>query len=386
MSPTSRVVIFGAGAVGRGFIGEIFADAGWQVTFIDADHELVSALRTGSYPHDTVATGGTVRKHVTGCTAVHTQDATPVREAVAGADAVFTSVGVRNLPRVAPTLAAGLADRTAVNGGPIDVYLAENVHDGAALVRGLLTTELSTLGANPEVVLAGVGVVETSIGRMIPVPTQEQRDEHPALVAVEPYRSLPFDIAACRAPVPDVPDLVGNPAVSFEFYTERKLYVHNQGHCLTAYLGARAGHTEIATAIAEPEILEQVREAMYAPARALARKYYQPEAELLAHADDLLERFGNTALHDTVERVGRDPERKLQPGERFLGALDLCNQWGDPRPVLPGIALAVAQLEAPADSSARVEAVRTDVGRTSPELAVLLDELLLELRGGTTQR
>lgn len=382
MSGTGRsVVVFGAGAVGRGFVGEIFSDAGWHVTFVDADPELVAALRSGSYPHDTVASAGTVRKYVTGCTAVAAQDPDAVRQVVAGADVVFTSVGVRNLPRVAPALAAGLADRAAASGAPLDVFLAENVHDGASLVRGLLATELATLGADAEAVLAEVGVVECSIGRMIPVPTQAQRREHPALVAVEPYRSLPFDVAACRAPVPELPELLGNPEVDFEFYTERKLYVHNQGHCATAYLGARAGHTEIGPAIADPEILKQVRAAMYAPARALARKYGQPEQELLAHADDLLERFANAALHDTVERVGRDPERKLQPGERFLGALALCNRWDDPRPVLPGIVLGLEQLAAAGGGAEGVGAVLAHVSEINPELSATLGEQLRALRG-----
>lgn len=386
MSRGNNVVVFGAGAVGRGFIGELFSDAGWRVTFVDADPELVAVLRSGSYPHDTVASAGTVRKYVTGCTAVPAQDQAAVRRAVSEADAVFTSVGARNLPRVAPALAAGLADRAAVDGGPMDVYLAENLHEGAKLVRGLLSTELGTLGAEAATVLASVGVVECSIGRMIPVPTESQRREHPALVAVEPYRKLPFDVAACRAPVPDVPELLGNPELDFAFFTERKLYVHNQGHCATAYLGARAGHCEIAPAISDPDILEQVRAAMHAPARALARKYGQPQEELIAHAEDLLARFANTALHDTVERVGRDPERKLQPGERFLGALRLCNQWDDPRPLLPGIALGLEQLAAQGGGSAAVAAVLADVESISPGLAAALVELRGGSPRGTSQR
>lgn len=385
-APQRSAVVFGAGAVGRGFIGEIFSDAGWRVTFVDADPVLVAALKSGSYPHDTVATAGTVRKYVTGCTAIAAQDPAAVRTAVAAADVVFTSVGARNLARVAPALAAGLTDRRAVGGGPLDVFLAENVHEGAILVRGLLATELTALGADPGEVLTDVGVVECSIGRMIPVPTETQRREHPALVAVEPYRELPFDIAACRAPVPEVPELRGNPGLDFDFYTERKLYVHNQGHCATAYLGARAGHTEIASAIAEPAILEQVRAAMHAPARALARKYGQSTTELVAHAEDLLERFANTALHDTVERVGRDPERKLQPGERFLGALRLCAEWDDPRPVLPGIALGIEQLRARGGSSEAAAAVVSDVEAVSPELAESLRELLERPSGGAAQR
>ena len=138
-------VIFGGGAVGRGFIGEILLDAGWSVTFVDASSELVAALNTGAYPHDTVSSSGTRRKILTGCTAVAAQDTRAVRQSVVDADVVVTSVGARNLPRVADVLAAGLADRHAAGRGPVDVFLAENLHAGATIMRGLLSTELDRL-------------------------------------------------------------------------------------------------------------------------------------------------------------------------------------------------------------------------------------------------
>ena len=345
----------------RGFIGEICSDAGWQVTFVDAAASLVTALKDGWYPHDTVSSEGTVRKRVTGCTALSTEEKQAVADAVAAADVVFTSVGARNLPRVAPTLADGLARRARRAGGPLDVFLAENVHDGPALMRALLAEELTSLGAAADAILADVGLVETSIGRMIPVPTAEQMAEHPALVAVEPYRSLPFDVQACRAPVPSVPELIGNPDVDFSFYVQRKLYVHNQGHTFTAYLGGLAGYAEIAESIRDERILPRVRAAMLAPALALAAKYGQPEAELTDHVEDLLSRFGNEALHDTVERVGRDPERKLQLGERFLGALALTAEWGDTAPLVDGIAVAVTYLGRD-DGQMRAEVARLAPG------------------------
>lgn len=382
-SPTHNGVIFGAGAIGRGFIGEILLDAGWGVTFIDADPDLVAALSAGSYPHDTVSSHGVSRKILTGCTALPAHNSDAIRTAVAGAQVVFTSVGASNLPRIAPALSAGLAARHAANGGPVDVFIAENLHDGAAVMHGLVSEELSAMRV-PDVaaVMHGVGFVETSIGRMIPVPTAAQKLEHPALVAVEPFRQLPFDLAACRAPVPDVPDLIGDDKVAFSFYGDRKLYIHNHGHCLSAYLGALAGYQEVAPAITDGRILAQVRAAMYAAAEALARKYQQPLTHLVGHASDLLERFGNVSLHDTVERVGRDPARKLQPGDRFLGALSLASEWGDPSIVVPGIALAAHQLilRHPAEDPAVVAApVRRELFRITPHLAGRFDALLAGL-------
>lgn len=383
---TPRGVVFGGGSVGRGFIGEVLLDAGWSVTFVDASHELVTALATGSYPHDTVSSSGRQRKILTGFTTVPAQDVLAVARAVSDADVVFTSVGARNLPQVAPLIAAGLVDRHAAGCGPVDVFLAENIHDGSGVMRELLVGELQRRGVNSaEAVMKRVGIVETSIGRMIPVSTAAQRLEHPALVAVEPYRQLPFDLSACRAPVPDVPELLGRVDVDFSFYSDRKLYVHNFGHCFTAYLGSLAGKEEIAATIDDPRIVRVVRHAMYVTARSLAFKYGQPVNDLLDHADDLLERFANTSLHDTVQRVGRDPERKLQPGDRFFGALSLAVEWGDPSAVIPGVALAVHQLvrsRPDAQAALTVAPMRREVVKAVPGLAGRFDELLDSLLNG----
>ncbi|RMB59846.1 mannitol dehydrogenase family protein [Tessaracoccus antarcticus] len=384
--PRKRGVIFGGGAVGRGFIGEILLDAGWNVIFVESSAALVAALGAGTYRHDTVTSSGVHRKTLSGCTAVSAQDTDAVRREVLGADVVFTSVGARNLPQVAAALAAGLADRHAKGYGPLDVFLAENIHDGATIMRGLLTEELSRQQVpDVAVVLERIGIVETSIGRMIPVPTAAQERQHAALVAVEPYRQLPFDVAACRADVPDVPELLGRHDVDFSFYSDRKLYIHNLGHCMTAYLGALAGQDEIAPSILDPRIAGVVRGAMYATARSLSRKYGQPLPALIHHSDDLMERFANTSLHDTVERVGRDPERKLNPGERFLGALSLTAQWGEPQVVIPGVALAVHQLtlSRPKENPmAMVAPVRAEVSRIVPDLVECFDELVTSLRNG----
>lgn len=40
--------------------------------------------------------------------------------------------------------------------------------------------------------------------------------------------------------------------------------------------------------------------------------------------NDLLHRFKNSYLRDTVTRVARDPMRKLQPSDRLIGAARSC--------------------------------------------------------------
>ncbi|MGE4465792.1 MAG: hypothetical protein AB7D32_12570, partial [Sphaerochaeta sp.] len=50
--------------------------------------------------------------------------------------------------------------------------------------------------------------------------------------------------------------------------------------------------------------------------------------ELDAHIEDLLTRFSNHALGDTVHRVGRDLERKLRYDDRLLGIIIEAERMG----------------------------------------------------------
>ena len=321
-----RAVIFGAGSVGRGFLGQLLCEAGWAVTFLDVATELVAALATaGSYPHVTVGAAGPVRTVIAPVTAVDVRDAEAAVEALVAAELAATSVGARALPAVADTLAAAIARRIELGRPPLNVLLAENVHDCAAVMRALLAERLPALSATT--LAATVGLIETSIGRMIPATAPAGAE--PGVVVAEAYKLLPYDGSAVVGAL-DVPGMVWDASVPFAFYGDRKLYVHNLGHCFTANLGLLAGDELVCDAIGRPGIRYVVRAAMVESALALAAKYRVSPGPLLDHVDDLLHRFDNRALGDTNERVARDPERKLAAGDRLVGALRGALELGLP--------------------------------------------------------
>jgi len=324
-----QAVIFGAGSVGRGFLGQLLCDAGWMVTFLDVDPVLVDALAAQrEYPHETLGEGFRDRRSVGPVTAVDARDRPGAVAALVAADLAATSVGGRMLPAVADTLALAVRERIVAGRPPLNVLLAENVHNCADVVRGLLAERLPDLPA--AVLAANLGLLETSIGRMIPVPDPAQRASEPTLVRVEPYRLLPYDAAAVLGEPLDVPGLVADPSVPFAFYGDRKLYLHNMGHCFTACLGRMLDLDLVWQVVGRVELRYLVRAAMGEAALALAGRYGVGPAALFDHIDDLLHRFGNRALADTTERVGRDLERKLAAGDRLLGAFRLAAGQGLP--------------------------------------------------------
>ena len=318
-------VIFGAGNVGRGFIAEILAEADYRVYFIDVDDKIINAINENeSYPHFTVSNQGSTKKNITGVRAIHGHNQDMVAQVVADADLVATCVGANALKHIAANLASGISRRYQQQKGPINILLCENLHDAASHMKNYLLPYL------PEFTLAqfeqNVGLLETSIGRMIPVPSEELAQLHPAAVKVEPYKFLPYDQAAVKGEIPPVPSLVSQADIPFSFYSDRKLYVHNMGHALCAYLSGYFDCTYIWQGIAVPQIRYFVRCAMLESGIALSKQYNQPLQPIIDHIDDLLYRFGNRELADTVERVGRDPKRKMAAGDRFLGAYQMCRR------------------------------------------------------------
>jgi mannitol-1-phosphate 5-dehydrogenase len=211
------------------------------------------------------------------------------------------------------------------NGGPLDIIICENLMDANKVIEGMLKALLS----EEEQVWfdANIGLVEASIGRMVPVQTEEMKDGDPMRVCVEGYGYLPVDKAAFKGEIPNIKNMV--PFEPFDFYIKRKLYVHNMGHATCAYLGDLLGLEYIYESIDRDEVYAVVRLAMQESAMALSKRYEVPLESIMQHIDDLLVRFTNVALKDTCKRVGGDPARKLSAHDRLVGSSALVLETGE---------------------------------------------------------
>ncbi len=332
-------IMYGAGNIGRGFIGQLLHNNGYHIIFVDVNEKVVQALNERrAYPLRIIGMNDYSDHLIQNVEAIDGRDVEKAENAIASADLMATAVGANILPHIAPVISAGLAKRYEASGSPMDILVCENLKDAGAVFRAMIRKHLREETA--AWFAENVGLVETSIGRMVPIQTAELLDGDPLRICVEAYSSLPVDKDAFRAGIPDIREIV--PYSPFSFYVERKLYIHNMGHALTAYCGDHQGCTYIWEAIEVPEIYSIVYRAMTASADALARRYSINSEELCAHVDDLITRFANRQLGDTVYRVGRDLRRKLAPNDRMIGALRLCLEFGsDYTGIALGIALAL---------------------------------------------
>ncbi len=367
-----EAVIFGAGNIGRGFIGQLFSESGYRVTFVDVDQPLLAALnRRGAYTIRLVTDEHAEEVEVGPVNGIHAGEHAAVAAAVARAEIAATAVGAAALKHIAPLLAAGIARRRAAGiDATLNIIVCENLKSAAATLRELVAAALSA--DDHDFMARHIGFVDTVIGRMVPPLTPELRSQDPSLIIVEPYKELPVDRAGF---VGEPPAIVGMmPYAPFAFFTERKLYIHNAGHAVLAYLGYRAGYEYGYQALADDEIFFQVRGAMEESALALTRKYRPPAGALRGHMDDLLKRFANRALGDTIVRLGRDPLRKLARADRLVGAaLNALSQAVTPTHLVTGI-VAGLHFAHPADPIAQelqARLRRDGIGRVLEEVCGL---------------
>lgn len=325
MKEDKTILIFGAGKIGRSFIGQLFGQSGYNVVFSDIDQNLVNALnRRKSYP--VVIKGKTEETIlVKNVRAVSGLDRDAVIKAVAEASIMAVSVGKNALEKIIPVIAEGLKRRQELTPDrPLDIIIAENMREAGEFIRSKLAEVLPQNYPLDKL----VGLVETSIGKMVPIMTDEELKNDPLLIFAEPYNTLILDKLAFKGEIPNVKGL--SPKENMKAWVDRKAFIHNLGHATAAYVG-NFYHPDakyIFEVLADKNILATTRKTMLQAAEILV-SYYPDDftlSDLEEHIDDLLSRFQNRALKDTVFRVGQDLPRKLGIDDRFAGIIQMAQK------------------------------------------------------------
>jgi mannitol-1-phosphate 5-dehydrogenase len=329
MVNTKQIVIFGAGKIGRSFIGQLFGCSGYEVVFIDVDPVIIAGLNEKkSYR---VAIKGNIDQEiiVPNVSAISAFDRDKVIEAVSKSGILAVSVGKNVLERIVPVIAAGVEKRYSMDPEvPLDIILAENMRSAAEFVRQILIQNLPL----DFVVDEYVGLIETSIGKMVPIIPQTELEKEPLVVFAEAYNMLILDAKGFKSPIPQIKGLA--PKSNIKAWVDRKAFIHNLGHATAAYYGYTL-HPELVylyEVLEDPEVLLFTRAVMLQSADILVTAY--PDdftfSDLEAHINDLINRFRNKALKDTIFRVGMDLVRKLGHDDRFMGSIHLGMQYKMP--------------------------------------------------------
>ncbi len=312
MGNSMKALHFGAGNIGRGFIGKLLADAGIELVFADVNQAVLDALNARhEYPVHVVGENAKV-EIVKGVSSVNSTSE-DIIALIVEVDIVTTAVGPQILERIAGSVARGLAKRSdSGNTRPLNIIACEN------MVRGTSQLKQHVLAALSEQYHAWVeqhvGFVDSAVDRIVP-PT-EAGGSDVLEVTVETFSEWIVDQTQFKGDLPAIPgmELTDN----LMAFVERKLFTLNTGHAITAYLGQMAGHQTIRDAILDDKVRQVVKGAMQESGAVLIKRYGFDAAKHAAYIEKILGRFENPYLKDDVERVGRQPLRKLSAGDRLI--------------------------------------------------------------------
>ncbi len=330
MKTNNRLAVqFGAGNIGRGLMGQLFRESGFETVFVNTGKALVDDLnKRGSYPLRLLDAYSKKAHELTidHFRALSTDQEAAIAEAIAQARVVATAVGVANLEAVSALLAAGIRQRWARNAEPLDVYLCENMLGAAAVLAKHVLARLDNSAR--AWAQKNIGFVGTSAARIVGGAGARLPNDDPLLVIADAHRDVPYDGQATRAGELGIEGF--HPVRNFQAEVERKIFTHNLAHATLAYLGYLRGHTYIHETFADEFVRSVFDGALDETTEALLR-HYPADLDRREHMEirkDVRVRFGNPLLKDPITRVAKDPIRKLGRDDRILGAAELCLSRG----------------------------------------------------------
>ncbi len=308
-----KAIQFGAGNIGRGFIGALLSKAGYHVVFADVNTEIINKINSDKkytiHVMDTICSEEEI-SNISGV--ISTSD--EIYKEIVEAEIITTAVGPVVLPRIAPTIAKGIALRKEKG---IKTYLNIIACENAIKASSQLEEEVKKYLNEEEIeyLKEFVGFPNCSVDRIVP----PVKSENILDVVVENYYEWNVEKSAFKGEIPKIEGM--NLVDNLMAYIERKLFTLNTGHAITAYFGYLKGYETIEESIKDEVIYGFVKNAMIESGKGLIAKYNFDEEAHYKYIDKIIDRFKNPYLKDDVARVGREPLRKLNENDRLIKPL-----------------------------------------------------------------
>lgn len=316
---TMEALVFGAGNIGRGFLGALLSGSGFATTFVDVDVEKVGLLNNERcYPVFIASASGFREEMVRNVRAVALQDTEAVIRAITSADVILTAVGKRALEHVAPLLAQGLVSRKVHRPASdlhVVVVACENVQDNTTYLKDLIFAHLDS--AEVASLQNDISFPNCVVDRIVPNIVPQNVSSSPLSVVVEEYYQLAIDISALRGALPTIQGV--ELSVNLDATLEQKLFTLNMAHAIVGYFGYLSGYQFVHEAMQDGRITELLAGAIAEVSHLLTLRH--PGISSTAqnqYAQKIIHRFQNPFLRDEVTRVARQPLRKLGPDDRLV--------------------------------------------------------------------
>lgn len=322
---TKKVVLFGAGSAGKGLIGLLFNQAGYQVVFVDIDPVVVQKLHTAKQYKVCIhgRDGNQTLKSVSGYTILPAQDRERIAKEIVTADLVLTAVFVQNLPDVAQTIALAIRFcQQAQRSRPLDCIACENMKNSSSILAQHVHAGLDE--EDLRYCTEFMGFPDCMINRVVP------KSPDLLYVETEDYCEWTVDIQAWKSHKPTALAFIEG-VDNQDARLDRKLMVYNGMHAASAYYGHIAGHTWLHETIRDSRLTDRIQKTLDQIADAVQRHHRFEHQDMANYKQDFWARCRNPGLKDPIVRVARQPQRKLGHHERLVGPAKLAQQYGLPR-------------------------------------------------------
>ncbi|XBC44349.1 MAG: mannitol-1-phosphate 5-dehydrogenase [Buchnera aphidicola (Schlechtendalia peitan)] len=310
-----KALHFGAGNIGRGFIGETLVRSGFHVIFSDIDEKIVNAINL-YHEYDIEIVGhSSYYEKIKEIEAIHIQDPRII-SVIAESDIITTSVGVNAIDSLSILIAKGIEYKiTSKNNNFVNIMACENHFRCSSRLKKNITNLLSTRYC--EYLENNIGFVDTVVDRIIAC--NNTKKNNILFVRVEHFKELICDASQFKG---DIPKIIGMQlSHNLNAYSERKLFTLNTGHAVTAYVGLLHGYTNVYNAILNKNVRDIVYGAMRESGNVLISRYNFDRYEHDLYIKSIISRFENIFVIDDLLRVGRNPIRKLHKNDRLVQPL-----------------------------------------------------------------
>ncbi|WP_128894097.1 mannitol-1-phosphate 5-dehydrogenase [Longirhabdus pacifica] len=306
-----KALHFGAGNIGRGFIGGLLSHAGYEVCFVDVNEEIVSLLNEKRAYRVVLAEESSQETTITNVRAINSlTNPEQVIQEIAEADIITTAVGPHILEKIAGLIAKGLTQRVGSNSTPLNIIACENMIGGSAFLKEKVYAAIAE--SDQAKFDALFAFPNAAVDRIVPL----QENEDKLMVSVEPFFEWVVDRSSM---VGEVPTIEGVTYVEDLIpFIERKLFTVNTGHAAVAYLGHQAGLKTIKEALEDESVKQDLKATLRETGEVLIKKYGFDADQHQKYINKIVERFENPYINDDITRVARGPIRKLGPNDRLI--------------------------------------------------------------------
>ena len=312
-----KALIFGAGAIGRGFLPWCLPDNS-SITFFDLNYDLIKSLDNQGYYHSFLSSQESLNKKLV--KGYFYSDLNEIDTKLDTFDICFIAVGPRNVEKL-PNLIKKIN---------CPIFSLENDSHTVFRIREKFSISNVYFGV-PDVIASCTASPDS-----LEIDKNSLHTEDGVLyLESDGYKYLKAKLCRTRSANKDV----------IEKEWDAKLYLHNTPHCIAAYLGAEFGCEYLHESMHIPFISKTINGVIEEMLMALRKSKKHNYDFLRSYAEKEIERFSDSLLYDPIYRVARHPLRKLRPkpNGRLLGALEMCLLEGVNCPnLLRGIASALS--------------------------------------------